>query len=118
MYFDDNYLNSVDLVIHYSKKDVTKITKKIDEIYKIYAKKYTAIRKSTRNGYADYAMGYEKRIKDFLKYPISLGVVQNNVRTLVENKWEINDYYDVVLTYWPASQKQLFDNNPPNQDEY
>jgi hypothetical protein len=118
LYFDSNYLNSVNLEIYFSKKEVSKIARKVDEIYKLYAKKYTAISKESRNGFASYSMGYIKRTKDTIKYPISLGVVDTTFQDFIDGEWHIDNYFAVSLLYWPASYNILYDNHPPQEDEY
>lgn len=118
LHFDEEYLNSVDIISHFDKKEVVKIRNKINEIYKMYAKKYSSIKKTIKNGFADYSIGYIDR-KELIKYPISLGVVDSIVQILDENdEWVINNYFDVVITYWPENQRFLYDNNQPEQDEY
>ena len=119
--FEDDYLNNIDLIIYYEKKDINKAKQKLNEIRQKYAKKYTSIKSETlSNGFVCYSIGYEERknVKDYIKYPISLSIVDYTVNDNTDGEWVSNDYYGVTITYWPYSQKLLYDNNPVKEDEY
>ncbi len=123
LYFEDGYLNSIQLNKHFdkNKKGKVKAIAFRDDIMKEYAKKYTSIKKyQLSNGFISYSIGFEERIRkeDFLKYPISLSIIEYTQQYLLDGEWEITEYYSVVLTYWEGAQKALLEKNPPQQDEF
>lgn len=121
LYFDEGYLNSVELRIHYPKKDINVATKKRDEISRLYSKKYTSVKKGkSSKGFIYYSIGYveRKNPKDWVKNPISIDIIDSTLQNLIDDEWVINEYYDVVVTYWQESHKRLYEKNPPQEDEY
>ena len=122
LFFDDGYLNSVELKSYFEKKDRNLIVKKRDDIYRAYAKKYTSIKKyqSSPRDFCNYYMGYENRmnVKDYLKYPIHLYVYTEQLQNLIDDEWFESEYYCVSLTYWPSNHIELFKKNPGEHDDF
>lgn len=121
LYFEDGSLNSIRLCKKFDKTKRGKV-KAIafrDDIMKKYAQKYTSIKKDKlSNGFICY-IGFEERIKreDFIKYPISLSIV-DAVEEILDGEWKITDYYSVELIYWQGSHMALYEKNPPQLDDF
>ncbi len=119
--FWDGYLNDINLMIFFEKRDINKAKQKLNEIYQKYAKKYTSIKRETNsNGFLHYWIGYEdrKNIKDQIKYPIELTIISVDTRDIIDGEWVIKNYYGVSITYWPYSQRLFQEQNPVIEDEY